>query len=433
MSHLDEGTLHALLDGELEMSEMAEIQAHLGSCAACGSRLREVKQFLMEADRLVAEMQVDAHGRAPMEQPPRRDQPPVEPLFREPPDPWEGAPVLLIPDNPDPGELSRRWLKKLAWAATIVVTVGAGYIGLQVRRGGAAPFLTDAGPVASTREVAPTPASSALVAAGADSGRAAASADRSAKPTSPPPARARALQKTAPVAPESLARARRNEPKAEENAGGRADKLTDRLPRASQGDESNTVAPAEAESRDNVVREAAQAMEELDRERVRQRAAVATAALDSAARRRAQTRPAAPGQSGAVTSASASTEPPVTLIPAVRTPEQRAQIYLRIGLDEASRQLGSPVHVIEGMSPIFMGLSQGRLSAGADTARPVVRVVYQDTQGRLIFLDQQRVRSGQPTAAAPAGEPSWTLGETRLHLHGEVGPDVLQRIRPRVR
>ena len=42
MSHLDEGTLHALLDGELEMSEMAEIQAHLGSCAACGSRLREV-------------------------------------------------------------------------------------------------------------------------------------------------------------------------------------------------------------------------------------------------------------------------------------------------------------------------------------------------------------------------------------------------------
>ncbi|MDQ3137002.1 MAG: zf-HC2 domain-containing protein, partial [Gemmatimonadota bacterium] len=54
MSHLDEGTLHALLDGELETTEVAEIQAHLGSCSACGLRLREVKEFLGEADRLIA-------------------------------------------------------------------------------------------------------------------------------------------------------------------------------------------------------------------------------------------------------------------------------------------------------------------------------------------------------------------------------------------
>jgi len=431
MSHLDEGTLHALLDGELEMSEMAEIQAHLGSCAACGSRLREVKQFLMEADRLVAEVQIDAHGRVPIEQSPRRDRQAAEPPFREPPDPWEGAPVLLIPDNPDPGELGRRWLKRLAWAASLLVIVGAGYIGLQVQRGGTAPFLTDAAPVASPPQAAPAPASNTL-AAGLDSGRAAAPAEKpakAAKPATPPPSRTGAVQKTATVAPDSLARAKRNEVKAEDNVGGRADKLA----RVSQGDESEQVEPGETESKDNVVREAAQAMAELDRERVRQRAAAATAALDTAARRRAQTRQAANQPAPVTTTAAQSAEPPVTLIPAIRTPEQRAQIYLRIGLDEASRQLGSPVHVIEGMSPIFMGLSQGRLSAGADTARPVVRVVYQDSQGLLIFLDQQRVRAGQPAGAVPAGEPAWTLGETRLYLHGEVGPDVLQRIRPRVR
>lgn len=34
MSHLDEGTLHALLDGELDLHEVKEIQAHIGSCAA---------------------------------------------------------------------------------------------------------------------------------------------------------------------------------------------------------------------------------------------------------------------------------------------------------------------------------------------------------------------------------------------------------------
>ena len=33
MSHLDEGTLHALLDGELELSEVSEIQMHLDHVA----------------------------------------------------------------------------------------------------------------------------------------------------------------------------------------------------------------------------------------------------------------------------------------------------------------------------------------------------------------------------------------------------------------
>ena len=60
MSHLDEGTLHALLDGELETTEVAEIQAHLGSCSACGLRLREVKEFHGEADRLIAAVELGA-------------------------------------------------------------------------------------------------------------------------------------------------------------------------------------------------------------------------------------------------------------------------------------------------------------------------------------------------------------------------------------
>jgi len=58
MSHLDEGTLHALLDGELDLHEVKEIQAHIGSCAACGTRLREVKEFHGESDRLVGLLEV---------------------------------------------------------------------------------------------------------------------------------------------------------------------------------------------------------------------------------------------------------------------------------------------------------------------------------------------------------------------------------------
>ena len=89
------------------------------------------------------------------------------------------------------------------------------------------------------------------------------------------------------------------------------------------------------------------------------------------------------------------------------------------------------MHVIEGMSAMFMGLAQGVAVPGADATRPVVRVVYQDSQGRLILLDQQRLRPGQP---APQGSPlGWVLGETAIWLHGEVGPDALRTYRPRVR
>jgi hypothetical protein len=161
--------------------------------------------------------------------------------------------------------------------------------------------------------------------------------------------------------------------------------------------------------------EAARALQQLDRERQRDRADAATAALDSVRRREALTREAVAASP-----------------PAPRTPEQRAQIYLRIGLDEAAKQLGRPVHVIEGMSPLFMGLAFGRLSPGADATRAVVRVVYQDSQGRLILLDQQRLRPGQSTSA-PGREPHWVAGDIALHLSGEVGDDVLRNWRARVR
>ena len=170
--------------------------------------------------------------------------------------------------------------------------------------------------------------------------------------------------------------------------------------------------PSGTEDLATVRARAADALAELDRERRRNEAAAATAALDAQRRRR----PAAPpaGAAPAVARAAQAAPPP----PTPPTLEQRAQVYLRIGLDEASRQLGGPAHVIEGMSAMFMGLAQGVVVPGADATRPVVRVVYQDSQGRLIMLDQQRLRPGQPI---PQGSPlGWVLGETAIWLHGEV-------------
>jgi anti-sigma factor RsiW len=88
MSHLDEGTLHAMLDGELETHEVAEIKAHLASCASCGLRLREVQEFLDEADRLIASVEMDgAAASAPM----RRSEPIAAP-----------EPARVQPASPEP-------------------------------------------------------------------------------------------------------------------------------------------------------------------------------------------------------------------------------------------------------------------------------------------------------------------------------------------
>jgi hypothetical protein len=162
--------------------------------------------------------------------------------------------------------------------------------------------------------------------------------------------------------------------------------------------------------RDEVDREAAAAaLARLDQERVRERANAATAALERSQVVTGAAEPAAP-----------------------RTLEQRAQVYLRIGLDEAANQLGRPVHVIEGMSPQLIGLTRQPVP-GADSTRPVVRVVYLDSRGRMILLDQQRIRPGGPAPGAANGSLRWSVGDVLLYLRGEPATDVLRSLQQRVR
>ena len=124
MSHLDEGTLHALLDGELDLAEVSEVQKHLGSCVSCGSRLQEVKQVLAEADRLVGVVEVPAG--AARQRPPEHKVAP-EPARTQPPlrtgrehDMWDEPPVLLVPDPIDSHAWRTRWPRPrllLPWPA----------------------------------------------------------------------------------------------------------------------------------------------------------------------------------------------------------------------------------------------------------------------------------------------------------------------------
>src|SRR6266850_1916984 len=96
MSHVDDGTLHAYLDGELALVERARLEAHVAECAACRSRLEEERALIARASGLLG-----------LAQPPERAAPPLHEL-RRPSVVWR----LRVP---------------VAWAATVVLALGLGY------------------------------------------------------------------------------------------------------------------------------------------------------------------------------------------------------------------------------------------------------------------------------------------------------------------
>ena len=128
MSHVDEGTLHAYLDGELPSAERATLEAHLEGCATCRANLTEERGLRERASAVLGSAR-----------PAERPAPPLEQLRREP--------------NRSPWRVRRSF----AWAASIALALGLGY---SLRTPGAsAPLQTPAEPLAlaqhraeSTRE-----------------------------------------------------------------------------------------------------------------------------------------------------------------------------------------------------------------------------------------------------------------------------------------
>lgn len=107
MSHVDEGALHAYLDGaldELPAADAARIREHLEQCAECTRRL--------EVERNVRS---DAHTMLGLADP-AVDIPSLEEL--------RAYVKRTRPDRP----VAVRRLRRMGWAASIVVAVGAGWM-----------------------------------------------------------------------------------------------------------------------------------------------------------------------------------------------------------------------------------------------------------------------------------------------------------------
>lgn len=105
MPHPDEGMFHALLDGELTPDEVRILEAHVASCAACAARLEDVRAIFDESTALVERLELPERKASGSSVPPL--------------DLVRATRARTIP--------SQR-LRTLAWAATVVIAAGAGYL-----------------------------------------------------------------------------------------------------------------------------------------------------------------------------------------------------------------------------------------------------------------------------------------------------------------
>ncbi len=135
MSHADEGTLHAYLDGELTPVEVTGLEQHLAACAPCRGRLEEARALIARAQRLLAQAEPPTEATAPRRVPAAAGSRMARPL--------------------------PRWLP-LAWAASVLLALGGGWLahgGRPRTAGDAVSSLTDQTrqSVPDEQAAAPTP------------------------------------------------------------------------------------------------------------------------------------------------------------------------------------------------------------------------------------------------------------------------------------
>ena len=405
MQHLDDGTIHALLDGELSTEAAEALAEHVRYCAACADRLAEERLIQTEAERMIAELDAPAAaaaaapaGDGPIAAGNEAFEPPMAPDQPQ----YSGPPVVLIPERDyERGRIPRL----LGWAATLIVAAGAGWFASVARQ--------PAPPSVMLPEVQDAAAGAYL----ADSASGFSDSDVAAKATGPADSGAAGVSTALEGGPPDSA------PLIVEEAEGERDPeavaATPPPPLAEAREDSRQATSQRASApRDSAGDEVAQS-EALRREASEDRAEPPTPA-------------ATPARTAA--GAAAARAPSAASTPSAL--EQQSQIRMRLGLDETQRMLGSGLHVIDGLQQQFVGLVDGRLVAGANPNAPVVRVVYLDDQRRPIFLDQQRLDGTrrQMGLARDSVPPDWVKGDVWLSLKGNgLSASELAELARRVR
>ncbi|HVO35958.1 MAG TPA: zf-HC2 domain-containing protein, partial [Gemmatimonadales bacterium] len=133
MSHVDDGKLNALLDGELDAAEADAVRAHIAACAECARRLEEANQFLAGAADLLGALDLPATANAPAT-PVRRVSKTAKEVAVDIDGATQKSPAIR-PNLPEPAPAARPRFDftTLSWAAMVVLAIGVGYLANEVR------------------------------------------------------------------------------------------------------------------------------------------------------------------------------------------------------------------------------------------------------------------------------------------------------------
>jgi len=475
MAHVDDGTLNALLDGELEEAEAAAVRAHVSACAECGGRFEDAKRFLDAAAELLGVLAPPVDARPAEPGAPAPLVAPVSPVGPAAPatvSAPSGAPrrvpktskevavdldgathksPAIMPNFPAEGETvpapalpptdgavrplaakragtARRkpdWAT-LAWAASVVLALGVGYMGNEVSRG-------------RVGRAAPSADTAAAAAPSADT--AAAAAPERREMPAPSPERARRVSAPPAAAARGGAIAARAEPP-------RSGAPEPAKPARAAADEAQPLGVGGARQ-DAGVSAGAAAVPSLAPQPVPSAAPLAGPPLAGDAANRAAARrllDAAPGAAPRAVAAEAPSQ-------AVPRPSFRVT-----DVDAAAASLGGLLRTLDGWSLESVKVGPGSLVPGALATRDVVRLVYSDVQVRRVNLDQQlvplprdtsiaaRERSVPPALGVNYGDTLVTTGpngEARIRwldrmglwmsLSGAMPADSLRSLLPRIR
>jgi anti-sigma factor RsiW len=121
MQHVDDGLLHAYLDGELETAatgDLAEVEAHLSRCALCRARLAEAQRLRTRARDV---LRLDGARARPV--------PEFDALLARAADRPAAAPRRVIDHR---RSLHRRGVA-LGWAASLLIALCAGWFASEFR------------------------------------------------------------------------------------------------------------------------------------------------------------------------------------------------------------------------------------------------------------------------------------------------------------
>ena len=117
MSHVDDGTLHALVDNELDAAERSAVEAHLVSCGECARRFAEATAMARQVVSLLGALDADA-GSVRIVKPPMIPVPVVAPDVIT--NTSQDAKVIPIGSR-------LRTLRRVALAASVLVVAGVSY------------------------------------------------------------------------------------------------------------------------------------------------------------------------------------------------------------------------------------------------------------------------------------------------------------------